>query len=118
MMSNFIKVRDDLESIILVPVDEIQRVKITNPEKEFEVFVFIKGGRQAYNVKGIEAIRIIMLLAPHAIEGKRLKFKKHSWSVHNLIGHPLMQLFSFLRMYKLAFKIHDMTIPTPKGLKK
>jgi hypothetical protein len=39
-----------------------------------------------------------------------IKFYKN-WAVHNLIGHPLMQIFFMLKMEKLAIAIHDSTLP-------
>lgn len=64
-------------------------------------------------VKGAEAINLIMLLCPAVLEGMRAKHVKHSWAVHNLIGHPLMQIFTWLHLTKLALWIHDVTIPEP-----
>lgn len=34
-----------------------------------------------------------------------------NWAVHNLVGHPLMQIFSWLGMKDLAAKVHDATVP-------
>jgi hypothetical protein len=64
-------------------------------------------------VKGAEAINLIMLLCPAVLEGMRAKHVKHSWAVHNLIGHPLMQIFTWLHLTKLALWIHDSTVPEP-----
>jgi hypothetical protein len=68
-------------------------------------------------VEGLEAIEVAMQANPSVVEGKRMKFKKHMWMTHNLIGHPFMQLFAFLRLYKLAMWIHDVTVPKPIGKK-
>tara|TARA_B100001250_G_C19724638_1_gene755467 strand:- start:676 stop:801 length:126 start_codon:yes stop_codon:yes gene_type:complete len=37
--------------------------------------------------------------------------KKFKYSLHNIIGHPLMEIFNLLGMTKLANKIHDKTLP-------
>ena len=66
------------------------------------------------SVEGAEAVDIVMRLCPAALEGKRMKHLKHSWAVHNLIGHPLMQLLSWLGFTKLGLRIHDKTIPEVK----
>lgn len=62
-------------------------------------------------VKGVEALNLIMALAPNVLEGKRGKYRKHAWAIHNLIGHPLMQIFSWLGLAEAAIKVHDLTIP-------
>jgi len=36
-----------------------------------------------------------------------------SWSVHNLIGHPLMELCYLIGAVRVAHYIHDATIPRP-----
>lgn len=64
-------------------------------------------------VEGPEAFNIVMAVCPAVLEGKRAKYVKNSWAVHNLIGHPLMQIFSWLRLPALGIKIHDVTIPEP-----
>ncbi|HTM68900.1 MAG TPA: hypothetical protein VL426_06410 [Candidatus Binatia bacterium] len=64
--------------------------------------------------EGIQAIEALMLLKPSALEGRRLRWAKNAWAVHNLIGHPLMQLLAFLRLHRLAMRVHDGTVPRPK----
>jgi hypothetical protein len=65
-------------------------------------------------VEGPEAFNIVMLLCPDALEGHDAKYHRHAWAIHNLIGHPLMQLLSWLRLSSLAIKVHDATVPNPK----
>jgi len=65
-------------------------------------------------VEGPEAFNIVMTLCPSALEGKRAKYAKHAWAVHNLIGHPLMQICSWLKLTRLGIKIHDATVPEPE----
>lgn len=62
-------------------------------------------------VFGMEAINVIMRIAPGFIEGKRMKHKKYSWIFHNIIAHPVMQLCSFIGLNGLGIKVHDLTIP-------
>jgi hypothetical protein len=78
-----------------------------------EVRVYFANGASEY-VKGAEALNIIQALCPAVLEGKRAKYVRNSWAVHNLIGHPLMQVFSWLHLPALGIKIHDATIPEPK----
>lgn len=65
---------------------------------------------------GIAALELVWTLKPSALEGKRLTWKKHGWIVHNLIAHPLMQIFALFGWYKLAMRIHDGTVPKPTGI--
>lgn len=34
-----------------------------------------------------------------------------NWPVHNLFGHPLMQIFLWLGFENIASQIHDNTLP-------
>lgn len=63
---------------------------------------------------GLDAIEFVMLVKPSAWEGRRLKWRKNVWIVHNLIGHPLMQILALIGLHKLAFFVHDSTVPKPK----
>jgi len=38
-----------------------------------------------------------------------------NWPVHNLIGHPLMQICFWLGLPKLAKAVHDGTLPQEQG---
>ena len=42
-----------------------------------------------------------------------LKLEKiyKNWAVHNLIGHPLMQIFYMINMRITAKYVHDKTLP-------
>lgn len=64
-------------------------------------------------VKGNEAFDLVMRLCPEAIEGARAKHAWQAWAIHNLIGHPLMQILSWIGLTKLGLKIHDATVPMP-----
>jgi len=64
-------------------------------------------------VDGPQAVDVLMELDPSAIEGERLKHIRHTWALHNLIGHPLMQICAWLGLHRLALWIHDMSVPNP-----
>jgi len=68
-------------------------------------------------VTGIQALEAVMALKPSALENRRLRWVKHAWSVHNLVGHPVMQILAWLRMYRAAMWVHDATVPFPVGRK-
>lgn len=65
-------------------------------------------------VEGVKAVEVIMRLCPAALEGRQMKYIRHRWAIHNLIGHPLMQLLAWLGFTKLGIKVHDATTPNPK----
>lgn len=71
--------------------------------------------RPSQSVGGIEAIDLVMTLKPSALEGVRLKWLRRAWMVHNLIGHPAMQLLALFKQYDWAMRIHEATIPRPKS---
>ena len=64
-------------------------------------------------VEGPQAFNLIMELCPSALEGERADYERHAWAVHNLIGHPLMQICAWLHLTKLGLRIHDATVPNP-----
>jgi len=68
-----------------------------------------------YDVTGLEAIETAMLLNPACLEGQRLRWPKSVWAFHNLVAHPVMQVLAWRKKYKLAFWLHDVTVPRPKG---
>jgi hypothetical protein len=68
---------------------------------------------ESEDVESPEAFNIIMKLCPEALEGKQAKYARHVWAIHNLIGHPLMQIFSWLHLPALGIRVHDLTIPNP-----
>lgn len=39
--------------------------------------------------------------------------KRFQWTIHNLIGHPLMEILFQLGFKKLSELVHDCTVPSP-----
>lgn len=74
--------------------------------------VYFKDGEREL-VEGPEAVTLIMELSPAALEGKRMQYPRHAWAIHNIIGHPLMQVLAWLHLPALGVKIHDLTVPNP-----
>ena len=65
-------------------------------------------------VSGFFALELIWQIKPSALEGNNfIKWKRHVWNIHNLFGHPLMQILAWFKSYTLAIWIHDVTIPKP-----
>ena len=110
-MTDFIKVGD-----IAFSITEIQYIDIENIDR-LEVLVALKCGKYV-TAKDIEAIELIMKTMPAILEGKRLKWYKYTWAIHNLFAHPAMQILAFLGLYKAAFWIHDKTVPKPRQFKR
>jgi hypothetical protein len=96
----------------LLAPDEIAEVIL--PETGLaRVEIVTKSGAR-HVAEGNDAIETVMLLKPSALEGRRLNWPKHAWAVHNLIGHPVMQVLAWLRFYRAAIRFHDWTTPAPR----
>lgn len=65
----------------------------------------------------IDALELAMRTKPSVLESRRLRWPRWAWAVHNLLGHPLMQVLAFVRAYRWAFWLHDATVPRPYGAK-
>ena len=66
-----------------------------------------------FSVSRKAADHVVDELAPQALEGRKGQYVRHAWAVHNILGHPLMQIFSWLGYPKLGLEIHDITVPFP-----
>lgn len=100
----------------LIPIDRILSVDYSKIE-QLELVVWHDGSATMEYFRDNFALDAAMILCPSIVEGKRFKWARNAWLVHNIIGHPLMQVLAFFGFYKLAFKIHDSTIPRPLGKK-
>lgn len=76
--------------------------------------VHMKDGR-VLHATGPDVIELAILTRPSVLEGRRLRWVRHAWAVHNLIAHPAMQLLAFLGYGRLGVRVHDATIPRPVG---
>ena len=95
--------------------DEISIIDCSELE-DLKIIVTLKSGKEII-AKDIHALELVMQVRPSMFEGKRLAWPKFVWFIHNVFGHPLTQLFSLIKCYKLAFWIHDVTVPKPLGRK-
>lgn len=107
-MSQFLKADNKVVSI-----DAITHADFSNIE-QLQVRLFI-GKSHFFTATGIDAIEAAMALKPSVLESRRLRWQRHAWTVHNLVGHPVMQLLAFLRQHKAAMWVHDATVPKPRG---
>lgn len=94
----------------LIAVDRIRSIDTSQIERLEIVIHHDHGSDVATEANAIDAL---MLLRPSAIEGRRLRWARHAWAVHNLIGHPLLQICAWFGHVKLGLKIHDATVPRP-----
>ena len=95
----------------LIHEDAVTSVDCSRIE-DLEVTVHHKDGVE--RVTGPDAIDVVMALRPSALEGKRLRWIRHAWAVHNLVGHPLLQILVWLGQRRLGLAIHDATVPRPR----
>lgn len=108
--NDFLKVND-----FVFRKDEISIIDCSKIE-ELIVVITLKNGI-IIKATDIQALELIMQTKPSAFEGKRLKWAKFTWFIHNVFGHPLTQILALFKCYKLAFWIHDVTVPKPIGTK-
>ena len=97
----------------LFPYDQIAEIDYSRIE-DLIVTGKLKSGTE-FRATNLHAIELVMSIKPSAFEGKRLRWHKFMWIIHNVIGHPLMQLLWLVRARKLAIWIHDSTVPRPVG---
>lgn len=95
--------------------DEIADMDCSRLE-ELYVIITLKNGKQII-AEDIHALELVMQVKPSMFEGRRLAWPKFVWFIHNVFAHPLTQIFALLKWYKLAFWIHDVTVPKPLGKK-
>lgn len=97
----------------VLDVKEIRRIDCEHLVNEGWVLIEYLNGTSE-RLKGAEAIDIVMRTCPSFFEGRRMRWIRHSWAIHNIVGHPVMQILTWLGMPELGIKVHDATIPTPR----
>jgi hypothetical protein len=98
---------------LIVPLARIEAVDLTELERG-RVMVTHAGGQTAW-ASGVDAYDLVLRLHPSALEGRRLRWVKHAWALHNLVAHPLMQVLAWLGLPRLGIALHDRTVPRPLG---
>lgn len=96
----------------IIRTDRIDYLDLTSLESRI-VRVYLKYRREPLTVSGFAALEFVYRIHPSALEGRRLKWKKYAWAVHNLIAHPVLQICAFLGFYKFGMWVHDVTVPKP-----
>lgn len=114
---NFFFKSDDclypIHKIEHIDFSEIERLKITIFLEEPVKFTTTI---TSVIVKDVDCIQFVMDNCPEILEGKRMRWVRYQWVVHNFLGHPIMQLLSFFGMHKLGLRFHHWTVPRPKNV--
>ena len=84
--------------------------------EQLRVHVTLKTGEKVL-VEDIDAMELGMLIKPSVLESRRLRWPRWTWVLHNVVGHPVLQLLALFKLYKWAFWVHDSTVPRPLGKK-
>lgn len=100
----------------VISSEDVSCIDISRIESQ-QVVVYVKNVRRPFTVTGFSALELVWSLKPGALEGRRLKWAKYAWVVHNMIAHPVMQLLAFVGLYDRAMWLHDVTVPKPIGFK-
>ncbi len=72
---------------------------------------------QKHILRDAEAVDLVMRLCPAWFEGRKFRWVKNAWAFHNLVGHPGIQILSWLGRVGLGMRLHDGTVPVPRGRK-
>jgi hypothetical protein len=107
--SRFVRLQDRL-----VRWEDIREVDLSQLARSGIVLVQTFDARPATELRGAEAIDFVMRVAPGFVEGKRFRWLRHGWALHNLIGHPLLQLLAWAGHTQAGLRLHDATIPRPR----
>ena len=94
-------------------LDDISTADFSRIE-QLEATVTMRDG-YVFDVRDIDALELAYAIKPSVVEGRRLRYARFAWMVHNLVGHPLMQVLALFKLYRWAFFIHDATAPRARG---
>lgn len=101
--------------MIFVP-EEVEHLDLSRLDEQI-VGVKIKSFGQMLEARGFDAVEVLMAIKPSAAEGTRLRFRKHAWAIHNLIGHPVMQVLAWMGLKRQAIWFHDFTAPAARDIR-
>lgn len=96
-----------LDNIAIADFSDIENLR---------VHVTLKTGERVL-VEDIDAMELGMLIKPSVLESRRLLWPRWTWVLHNVVGHPTLQILALLKLYKWAFWVHDATVPRPLSKK-
>lgn len=64
-----------------------------------------------FELQGTEAVEALLVIHPIALEAAGARWMKRSWTLHNLFGHPVLEVLARLGFPKLGLRVHDATMP-------
>lgn len=99
----------------IIPVSQITGIDISRLLDQESVVVKTANG--AFTATGFHAIEVVMALKPSAVEGRRLRWRKGAWAIHNMVGHPVMQILAWFGFGAAGVRFHDWTTPKPLGFR-
>lgn len=94
--------------------EDVERLDLSSMEESETLLVKLKADDDWIVASGFDAIEILMAMKPSAAEGTRLRFRKHAWAFHNLIGHPVMQVLAWMGFKRSAIRFHDWSAPSAR----
>lgn len=97
----------------VVHVDQVATLDCTELES-FRVAVTLRDGRR-FELRDQQALDLVMAIKPSALEGRRFRWARGAWAFHNLVAHPVLQVLASLGYTRLGMRIHDWTVPRPRG---
>ncbi len=97
----------------LLPWSEVREIDLRRMEREGTLRVLRRGDACPLELSGAPAVDLVMRLAPCFFEGRRFRWARSGWALHNLVGHPLLQLLAWAGRTPLGLRVHDATIPRP-----
>lgn len=100
---------------LVFALDNIATADFSSIE-QLQVRVVLKTGQEIL-VEEIDAMELAMRIKPSVLESRRLRWPRWTWVLHNMVGHPLLQVLALFKRYKWAFWVHDATVPRPLGKK-
>ena len=107
--TRFVRLRDRL-----VAWEDIREIDLSKLESSGIVLVHTFGDGTSTELGGAEAIDLVMRVAPSFFEGRRFRWVRSGWALHNLLGHPLLQLLAWAGQTRAGLRLHDATIPRPR----
>ena len=99
----------------LVPIGAITEIDLSNFDLQGVLKVTTSLG--TYTCCGVYAIETLLALKPSALEGTPVRWLRGSWTVHNMIGHPLLEILARLGLARWGLRVHDWTVPGKDKLK-
>lgn len=100
----------------LIPVSRVSELDLSRLDTHAELRVELTDDATVI-LSGVAALDLVYQLAPFALEGRRLRWQRRAWSVHNLVAHPLLEVLARLGRARWGLAVHDALSPRPVGVR-